>query len=116
MSKHKIVFEYEIETQDDDVLRVNVGTSLNGEELFESSASFRYLLQAIDDARINADMSIQLLKASVIDSVNERYAYPTCTNTLINGDRCTRDVAQRFITKGEVYQLCDQCADDLQIE
>lgn len=118
MPKRRIKFEYEIEAVDGDDLGLNIEVvaSLDGEELFTSSGYFPYLLQAIDDARLHADMTIQLLKNAVVSDVDSKYAIPTCDNIKIDGTQCTNDVAQRFLEKDNPFQLCDECADDLQIE
>ena len=118
MPKHRIRFEYEIEAVDGDDLGLNIEVSgaIDDKEIFSSSGYYSYLLQAIDDARIHADLTISVLREAVIDDVDRRYDIPICENIKIDGTRCSNDVAQRFLEKDNPFQLCDQCADDLQIE
>ena len=117
MAKHKIVFEYEIDVEDEQWISIETQSSLDGEQLYKSGANFRYLVQAIDDARFHADSTIQLLKHAVMKSTGDGYNWPICTNTLITGDECTRPVAQSLIHENDAtFQLCAECADDLQIE
>ena len=41
--------------------------------------------------------------------------HPTCTNTTMVGDVCCKPIARKFIGKGAFYQLCPDCAADLEI-
>ena len=41
---------------------------------------------------------------------------PICTNELIDGSSCSNPVAAKFIGKGDLYQLCEDCAEMLMIE
>ena len=41
--------------------------------------------------------------------------HPTCTNITMTGDVCRKPIARKFIGKGVFYQLCPDCAADLEI-
>ena len=41
--------------------------------------------------------------------------HPTCTNITMMGDVCCKPIARKFIGKGAMYQLCPDCAADLEI-
>lgn len=117
MAKHKLTFEYEIDVEDEQWISIETQSSLDGEQLYKSGANFRYLVQVIDDARFHADNTIQLLKHAVMEDTGDRCSWPTCNNTLITGEECSRPVAHNLIDQtNDAFLLCTECADDLQIE